>query len=71
MKFKIIGYYFKSSLDDSIKRNNKRRGKEKIPEKGIKATYNKLEIPEIEEGFDELYYVKLEHNSFKINVWDT
>lgn len=66
--FKIIGYYFKSSIEECLYRNNQREGKEKIPEVGIKGTYNKLELPEYSEGFDELYYISIEKN-FKIDGW--
>jgi len=68
-KFSITGYYFKSSLSDSLERNSKRTGKENIPEIGIKGTYNKLEIPVFEEGFDQLYYVSIVNNSFKVEEW--
>jgi predicted kinase len=69
-KFRVVGYYFQSKLGESISRNNQRTGKENIPEVGIKGTFSKLEIPGFEEGFDELYYVKIENNTFKINRWE-
>lgn len=69
-KFKVIGYYFQSKLSDALNRNNQRLGKEKIPEVGIKGTFNKLEIPSFDEGFDELYFVILENNSFTIKEWN-
>lgn len=68
-KFKVIGYYFQSKLEDSIARNNLRNGKENIPTVGIRGTYNKLEIPEMNEGFEELYYVELHENTFIIKDW--
>jgi predicted kinase len=68
-KFKIIGYYFQSKLNEALIRNNQRLGKENIPEIGIKGTFNKLEIPSFEEGFDELYYVEIENGNFKITNW--
>ncbi|MCW8929110.1 MAG: ATP-binding protein [Gammaproteobacteria bacterium] len=68
-KFNIVGYYFQSKIDECIQRNSKRQGKEKIPEIGIKGTFNKLEIPTFKEGFDELYYVSLEDNMFSVKEW--
>lgn len=68
-KFKVIGYYFRSRLHDALARNSQRSGKENIPEIGIKGTYNKLEIPDLEEGFDELYFVEIENNNFMIKEW--
>lgn len=67
--FKAIGYYFKSSIKECLHRNNNRTGKERIPEVGIKGTYNKLELPEYSEGFDELYYISIEEDGFKVNGW--
>lgn len=69
-KFKVIGYYFKSSIESAIQRNELRTGKENIPEKGIWGTLNRLEIPAKEEGFDELYSVEIEGNNFVIRNWE-
>lgn len=55
--YRVTGYFFESRLQDCIRRNNLRTGKEKIPAKAIAATSNKLEIPSKDEGFDELYFV--------------
>lgn len=68
-KFKIIGFYFQSKINEALERNNLREGKEKIPEIGIKATHNKLQIPTFDEGFDELYYVEIDNNNFIIKQW--
>ncbi len=69
-KFKVIGYYFQSKLSDSLDRNRQRVGKENIPDIGIKGTFSRLELPCLEEGFDELYYVEMGENSFIIKKWD-
>ncbi|MBO9674895.1 MAG: hypothetical protein J7577_15720 [Sphingobacteriaceae bacterium] len=68
-KFKVTGYYFQSKLSDAVDRNNQRSGKERIPEIGIRGTFKKLTLPSINEGFDELYYVTAENNSFTIKPW--
>lgn len=68
-KFQVIGYYFQSKFSESLARNNQRTGKENIPEIGIKGTFNKLEIPSFEEGFDKLYYVEIINNEFIVKEW--
>lgn len=69
-KFKVIGYYFQSSIVEAIKKNERREGKEYIPLAGIKSTYAKLQLPSLDEGFDELYYVKInEENKFVVEEW--
>jgi hypothetical protein len=69
-KFKVIGYYFQSKISDALNRNSQRIGKENIPDIGIKGTFNKLKIPTIDEGFDELYFVEIVNNEFKIKEWE-
>ena len=66
--YKTVGIYFRSSLDECIKRNSER--KIKIPLKGILSTAKKLEQPSYSESFDELYYVKIENNKFIISEWN-
>jgi len=63
-KYKIIGCFMQSRLQDCRERNNARTGKEKIPEIAISCTANKLELPYYDEGFDELYYVKITDAGF-------
>lgn len=57
--FKVTGYYFPSRVEDSIKRNERRTGRQVIPTEGIAATHNRMELPSFQEGFDEIYCVKL------------
>lgn len=69
--FRIIGYYFHCPLAEGQRRNAQRTGKQKIPPAGIAATYNKLVVPDWQEGFDELYYVQIDdNNSFFVGEWE-
>ncbi len=68
--YTIIGYYFRSSISESITRNETRSGKARIPEAAIVNTSNKLELPTYDEGFDELHYVRIQNNEFIIEDWD-
>lgn len=68
--YKIVGLYFRSAINECIKRNDKRFGKAKIPLKGLLATAKRLQQPALQEGFDELYYVKIENKEFVISKWD-
>jgi predicted kinase len=68
--FKVVGYYFQSNIEDSIRRNSQRIGKEKIPIAGIYRTDTKLELPSYDEGFDRLYYVQITGDGeFKVEEW--
>ncbi|WP_336143152.1 AAA family ATPase [Acinetobacter sp. 102] len=67
--FKVIAYYFDSSLDDALLRNEQREGKAKIPRVGVISTFKKLEIPELNEGFDEIYSVSIDReNDFNVSL---
>ena len=58
--FAVVGYYFDSTVSESIARNNMRVGAARIPAVGIYATAKKLQAPSFSEGFDALYYVRIE-----------
>ncbi|MGK7953029.1 MAG: AAA family ATPase [Xenococcaceae cyanobacterium] len=64
--FTIIGYYFQSNLEECKQRNSQRDGKKKIPIVGILDTYKKLEMPSYKEGFDRLFYVKIDADNLFI-----
>lgn len=65
--FRVIGYYFQSKVDACLKRNGERI--EKVPEIAILSTAKKLELPAFEEGFDELWYVEIKDDGFKVEKW--
>ncbi len=65
--FRVVGYYFRSTLQDAVQRNRQRAGSKVIPEKGIAATHRRLQAPSLREGFDELYRVTINgRNGFAV-----
>jgi len=67
--YKITGYFFQSVIADCMERNRARQGKARVPDKAIPCTSNRLELPSYQEGFDQLYYVKLKQGRFLIEEW--
>lgn len=67
--YRVIGYYFQSSLSACIERNSRRTGKALIPVSALAATHRILELPDWDEGFDELYYVRINDAGFAIDPW--
>jgi predicted kinase len=67
--FRVISYYFQSSIEDCLRRNAQRCDGERVPDKGIAGTYSQLQIPSIDEGFDEMWYVRLENGLFVVVEW--
>ncbi len=55
--FRVVGYFFAAPLEECLRRNRERPGKESIPAAAVVATYRRLERPQFSEGFDELYEV--------------
>lgn len=68
--FRVLGYYFQSKLKDCQRRNAQRPREQRIPLKGILGAAGRMQIPNREEGFDELYYVRIDENScFIVEEW--
>ena len=56
---RVVGYFFDCPVRDCLARNRQRTGRERIPEAGILASAKRLVQPSLEEGFDELYSVRV------------
>lgn len=67
--FGVIGYYFSSRVADALLRNGQRQGDARIPDAGVLGTAARLELPSLEEGFDELFYVTLNADGFTVSEW--
>lgn len=63
---KVIGYCFVTAKEDALKRNAGRSGRARIKDAAVAAYYAKLEYPVKEEGFDELYFVRLGDGGFSV-----
>jgi predicted kinase len=68
--FRVIGYYFQSRVEGCNRRNEHRPAVRQVPLKGIFGTAGRMELPSLEEGFDELYYVRIDENGgFVVEEW--
>jgi predicted kinase len=69
-RFRVVGYYLQSSVEECKARNEGRCEKQHIPLVGLLGTYKRLELPSLSEGFDELSYVRIgEDGEFVIERW--
>ena len=66
----VHGYYFQSAISDCMERNRLREGKARVPDVALACTHSNLELPQISEGFDELYYVRIVDGEFVTEEWD-
>jgi predicted kinase len=68
--FKIIGYFFESRAADAVQRNAQRPELDRVPNVAIYAASRRLELPSRAEGFDQLYFVRLnEPEGFTVEEW--
>jgi predicted kinase len=67
---RVLGYFFQSRLADCIKRNRQRTGKERVPDVALFATRKRLELPNLAEGYDQLFFVQtLGDERFEVLDW--
>jgi predicted kinase len=68
--FRVVGYYFQSRVEECKRRNNRRPAAKQVPLRGILGTAGRMELPSLGEGFDELYYVRIdEAGGFVVEGW--
>jgi predicted kinase len=68
--FRVIGYYFQSRVEDCKRRNEQRPFDKQVPFRGILGTVGRMELPSLDEGFDELHYVSIdEAGGFVVEEW--
>lgn len=67
-KYSVFGYYFRSKAEECLARNRQRT--DQVPDVGILSTAKKLELPTLEEGFDNLKYIRLTEAGFVVEEWN-
>jgi predicted kinase len=67
--YRIIGLFFQSVLADCLVRNEKREGKAKLKSVALFGMSAQLELPSINEGFDNLFFVRIYDGNFEIETW--
>lgn len=68
-RYTVVGYYFQSKVENCLRRNDERPAEIQVPEVAILSTYKRMEIPSLEEGFDQLFYVRLKNKRFIVEEW--
>ena len=68
-RFSIVGYYFQSKVEDCLRRNAGRPHAERVPEVAIFSAAKKFELPSLSDGFEQLFYVRLENGRFVVEEW--
>ena len=68
--FGVVGYCFVTDKEAALARNALRNGRARVPDVAIRTMYSQLEYPELDEGFDELYFVRLTDGGFSMEPYD-
>ena len=66
----VIGYVFEPNLEDCLRRNATRIGKARVPDVAIKVMRGYWQNPARNEGFDELFQVRLQGSDFIVTNYD-
>lgn len=68
--FRVVGYFFESRVADAGRRNALRDELDRVPDKAIPGCSGRLELPNYDEGFDELFFVRLvDGGQFIVEDW--
>jgi predicted kinase len=68
--FQVHGFFFESRSADALQRNALRHAKARVPDLGIKSAARQLQLPEFDEGFDTLTFVRITpENTFDCAPW--
>ena len=68
-RYEVIGFYFQSKVAECLRRNSERSETDRVPDVAILSTAKKLELPTRDEGFDRLFYVRMEDQRFVVEEW--
>ncbi len=69
-RFSVVGYYFIPDIEGCLKRNATRSGKLRVPDVAIRNVAEKMSKPSLDEGFDQLHFVRLDEKGFQINEFN-
>jgi predicted kinase len=68
--FTVDGYFFRSVRAEALLRNASRVGGERVPDLAIAGASRRLELPSLTEGFDRLFFVRLDsEDRFLVEDW--
>ena len=67
--YRTIGLFFQSIVADCLARNEHREGMAKVRPQAVHGMSGQLELPSLDEGFDQLFFVRIVDELFEIEPW--
>ncbi|ALJ01048.1 AAA family ATPase [Rufibacter tibetensis] len=68
-RYQVVAYFFQTSVQDALARNSAREGRDKVKDIALYDVRKKLEPPSFEEGFDQIYSVRIQDDDFIVEEW--
>ncbi|WP_181305579.1 AAA family ATPase [Rufibacter sp. XAAS-G3-1] len=68
-RYRVVGYFFQTSLPHALARNRAREGRDKVKEIALYDVRKKLEPPSYAEGFDQLFCIRIQGDGFLVEEW--
>lgn len=68
--YRCVCLYFKTNLKRSMEWNRLRNSEDMVPDVAILSSVKKLEIPSLDEGFDELWYMDFDGQNYTKLPWE-
>ncbi len=68
-RYRVVGYFFQTSLPEALARNQAREGKDKVKDIALYDVRKKLQPPSFDEGFDQLFSVRIQGDAFLVEEW--
>jgi len=67
--YRVVGFFFQSVVADCLARNETREGTAKVKRLAVLGLSAQLELPSKDEGFDNLFFVRITDGLFEIEAW--
>ena len=67
--YRVVGLFFQSVVTDCLARNEQREGKAKVKRLAVLGMSAQLELPSKDEGFDNLFFVRITDGLFEVEPW--
>ncbi len=68
-EYRVAGLFFQSVVTDCLARNEQREGKARVRPQAIHGMSGQLELPSLDEGFDKLFFIRIDDGLFEIEPW--
>lgn len=66
VRYRVLGFCFETDVAGCLIRNTSRAGLARVPDVAVLSAAKRFEFPSADEGFDQLFYVRLLEDGFDV-----